>query len=162
MHPKSTAYLTLIPSISRFLSVAAFSAVRDSSSCNGRGLRFGETPMPSDGCHSTISPTINPYRVSGRHVVSFGGLFGFVLGHVCHDPSSVISPNSNYPILTHFCLSDFISNFAEYSCLIVGRGVQCYFSFCLTFYWSFSIYMGIVCTKKWGATKKMFSLNNVL
>ena len=31
-------------------------------------------PMPSDGCRSPIYPTINPYRVSGRNMVSFGGL----------------------------------------------------------------------------------------
>ena len=33
---------------------------------------------------------------------SFGSLFGVVLGHGCHDPSSVLFLHSNYPILTHF------------------------------------------------------------
>ena len=155
MYRKCTAYLTLIPSISRLLGVAAFSAVRDSSSCNGHGLRFCETPMPSDGCRSTIFPTINLYRVSRRHVVSFGSLFGLVLGHVCHFPSSVLSPDSNYPILTHFCLSDFVSNFAEYSCLIVGRCVQCYFAFWLTFYWSLFNLHGYCLHEKMGRYKKV-------
>jgi hypothetical protein len=59
---------------------------------------------PSDGCRSTIYPIINPYRVSGPYMVSFGGLFGVVLCHGCHDPSLVHFFQSNYPILTHFCL----------------------------------------------------------
>ena len=71
-------------------------------------------------CPSTIYPTINPYRVSGRNMASFGGLFGVVLRHGCHDPSSVLFSfklSHSHPLLP-LC---FVSNFAEYSCLIVGR-----------------------------------------
>ena len=57
----------------------------------------------------------------------------------------------------------FVSNFAVHSCLIVKRCVQCCFTFWLTFFIGrFSIYMGIFCTKKWGATKKLFSLKIAL
>jgi hypothetical protein len=91
-------------SISPFLGVAAFLAVGNSSFCNGHGFGFGETPMPSDGSGSIIYPAINPYRVSGRNMASFGGRFGVLLGTAVPIRRRFFI-HSNYPILTHFCLS---------------------------------------------------------
>jgi hypothetical protein len=96
-------------SISPFLGVATFLAVGNSSFCNGRGFGCGETPMTSDGSCSTIYPAINPHRVSGQNIVSFSGLFGVLWGHGCPDPSSFFL-HSNYPILTHSCLSVLSQN----------------------------------------------------
>ena len=116
-------------------------------------------PIPLDESRSTKYPTINPYRVSGRSMVSFGGLFGVVLGHGCHDPLSVLFSfqlSHSHPMLPFY----FISNFAEYSCLIVGRCVQCYFAFWLTFYLSFFNLQGILGTTNWAATKRVVFVNN--
>ena len=110
--------------------------------------------MASDGCRSTIYPTINPNRVSGRNMASFGSLFCVVLGHGCHDPSSVLFSfelSHSHPLLP-LC---FVSNFAEYSCLIVGRWLQCYFAFWLTFYWSFFNPHGYFLHEKMGRYKKV-------
>ena len=46
-------------------------------------------------CLWSVNPTINPYRISCWTMMSFGRLFGVVLGHGCHDLSS--APICNWP-----------------------------------------------------------------
>ena len=54
----------------------------------------------------------------------------------------------------------FVSNFAEYSCLIVERCVQCYFAFWLTFYWSFFNLQWYFLQEKMGRYKKIVFVKN--
>jgi hypothetical protein len=157
---KSTVYLTSFSSLSRFLSVAAFLAVGNPSFCNSHGLGFGKAPMPSDGCRSTIYPSINPYRGRRTEYGEFWQPFWCCLG--ARLSRSIVGPFLSFKIshshpLLPLC---FVSNFAEYSCLIVARYLQCYFAFWLTFYWSsFNLqgYFGHDKMTKWVATKKVVS-----
>jgi hypothetical protein len=143
---------------SRFLGVVAFSAVGNSSFCNGHGLGFGGGPMPSDGCCSIIYPTINRYRVGRRNMESFGGLFGLVLGHGCHDLSLVHFLYSNYHIPSHFCLSVSSQTLQNIRVWLLEGACSVTSRFGWLFIGRFLIYRGILGTTNWATTKKLLSL----
>ena len=113
--------------------------------------------MPSDGCRSTIYPTINPYKISGRNMVSFGALFGVVLGHGRHDPSSVLFSFRIIPFSPTFA-SLFrlkLCRIFVFDCWKVCAVLICVLVDVLLVV--FSIYSVFFARKKGGATKKFFS-----